>query len=206
MLFGTVPGVPSSSQTSLWTLFRFQREECIAKDLEQSGLALPASVPESVNSRTYIDLDEPAFFQQTPPACARQATGNSVGPQIDVADGRFRHNLAGGDVGELQPSTGAQHSHNLIEDTTLVGAEVNDAVADDDIGPTVLDRRFLGTRRGRSPSRSICAAATKQSKPPPDPRSTTCSPGFNAPCENGLPTPANASMAVSGIRAITSSS
>src|SRR5215470_13994436 len=51
--------------------------------------------------------------------------------------------LAGGDVGELQPSTGAQHSYNLVEDTTLVGAEVDDAVADDDIGPTVLDRQFL---------------------------------------------------------------
>src|SRR5438067_6053934 len=34
-------------------------------------------------------------------------------------------------------------------------------------------------------------------------RSSTRSPGFNAPCENGLPTPANASMALSGIRAIT---
>ena len=124
-------------------LFRFQSEERIAKDLEQSGLALPASAPESVNWRTYIDLDEPAFFQQTPPACTRQATGNSVGPQIDVADGRFRYNLAGGDIGELQPSTGAQHSHNLVEDTTLVDAEVDDPVADDDIGPTVLDRQFL---------------------------------------------------------------
>src|SRR6516162_2576459 len=143
MLFGTVVGFGGPVKPPSGELFRFQSEECIAKDLEQSGLALPASVPESVNWRTYIDLDEPAFFQQTPPACARQGTGNSVGPQIDVADGRFRHNLAGGDVGELQPSTGAQHSHNLVEYTTLVGAQVDDAVADDGIRPTVLDRQFL---------------------------------------------------------------
>ena len=46
------PGVPWSSQISRWRLFRFQSEERIAKDLEQSGLALAASAPESVNWRT----------------------------------------------------------------------------------------------------------------------------------------------------------
>ena len=101
MLFGTVLRFRGPVKPPYGRLFRFQSEERIAKDLEQSGFALPDSAPESVNWRTYIDPDEPAFFQKTPPACTRQATGNSVGPQIDVADRRFRHGPAGRDVGEL---------------------------------------------------------------------------------------------------------
>src|SRR6266566_5579235 len=117
--------------------------EGVAEDLEQPRPALTASTTKGVNRRANVDLNEPAFFQHTPPACARQATGNSVGPQVDVADSGFRHRLACGNVGELQPSTRAQHPHNLVEDTALVGAEIDDAIADDDIGPTVVDRQIL---------------------------------------------------------------
>src|SRR5215469_9662144 len=72
--------------------------------------------------------------------------------------------------------------------------------------PLPLPDRNLLVLATTRPSGPTCPAATKQSKPPPDPRSTTRSPGLNAPCENGLPTPANASTALSGIRAISSSS
>jgi hypothetical protein len=114
--------------------------ECIAEDLEQPRLALPTGTAEGVNRRADVDLNEPAVFQHASPACARQATGDSIGPQVNVTDRRFRHSLAGCDVGELQPSAGAQHPHDLVEDAALVGAEVDDTVANDDIGPTILDR------------------------------------------------------------------
>src|SRR5260370_1296234 len=42
------------------------------------------------------------------------------------------------------------------------------------------------------------SAASRESMPPPDPRSTTFSPGFGPPQKKGLPTPANASHASSG--------
>ena len=124
-------------------LFRLMRYERIAEDLEQPRLALPTSLPEGINRRAYIDIYETTLFQHPPPACARQATGNSVGPEVDVADSPFRHGLAGCDVGKLQSPTGPQHPHNLIEDAALVGAEIDDAVADDNIGPTTLDRQVL---------------------------------------------------------------
>ena len=93
---------------------RFSREKRVAEDLEQPRLALPASAPEGVDRGADFDLNETAFFQYLLPACARQATGNSIGPQVDVADSRLWHGPAGGDVSELQSSPRAQHPHDLI--------------------------------------------------------------------------------------------
>ena len=82
-------------------LFRLVGNECVAEDLEQSRLALPASATESVNRRTYINVYETAFLQHPPPACARQATGNSVRPEVDLMERRFRYGLAARNVAEL---------------------------------------------------------------------------------------------------------
>jgi len=119
------------------------RPEGVTKNLEQTRLALPASAAEGINRRANIDIDEPAFLQHPPPACARQATGNSIGPKVDVARRGFRHDLTGCDVGELQPPTRLEHPHDLSEDPALIGAQVDDAVADDDISPTILDRQIF---------------------------------------------------------------
>ena len=94
----------------------------VAIDLKQTRLALSTRATEGVNRRAYFDIDETTFFQHPPPACARQATGNSIGPKIDVADRRFRHGLTGRDVGELQAPARFQHPHDLTEDAALVGA------------------------------------------------------------------------------------
>src|ERR1051326_9642445 len=88
-------------------LFRLVRQKGVTENLKQPRLTLPASTTKGVNRRADIDLNEPAFFQHTPPTCARQATGNSVGPQVDTAKRRCGNILAVGDVGELQPSTWA---------------------------------------------------------------------------------------------------
>jgi len=137
-----VLGFPDADQTG-GGLFRLSRQECIAIDLEQTRLALPASAAEGINGRADVDLDEPAFFQHIPPACARQATSNSISPKVDVADRRFRHGLSGCDVGELQASARLQHPDDLVEDAAFVGAQVDDAVADDDIRPAGLDGQIL---------------------------------------------------------------
>jgi len=88
-------------------LRRLVSYEGVTEDLKQPRLTLPASAAERVNRGADVDLNEPAFFQHTPPACARQATGNSVGPQVDTAKRRCGNILAVCDVGELQPSTWA---------------------------------------------------------------------------------------------------
>ena len=119
------------------------RQEGVAKDLEQPRLALPTSAAEGINGGADLDFVEPAFFQYTPPACARQATGNSVRPEIDVADRGFRHRFTSSDIGELQSPARMQHSHDLFEDAAFVGTKIDDAVADDNIGPTIFDRQVL---------------------------------------------------------------
>ena len=78
------------SEDPLKPLLRFKGYERVAKDLEQPRLAFAAGAAEGIDRRAYTDIDDTAYFQHPPPARARQATGNSVGPKIDVADRRFR--------------------------------------------------------------------------------------------------------------------
>ena len=78
------------------------------------------------------------------PALTGQPTGNSTGPQVDVS-----HRLGGdgstvGDVGELQHTARLEHAVDLVEHGALVGAQVDDAVGDHDVGPAILDRQLLG--------------------------------------------------------------
>src|SRR5204863_9720455 len=51
-----------------------------------------------------------------------------------------------GDVGELQPAAGLEHAADLGEHGVLVGAEVDCAVGDDDVGPAAI----YGDRFGES--------------------------------------------------------
>jgi hypothetical protein len=82
-------------------------QEGVAEDLEQPSLALAAGTTERVNRRADLNIDEATLLKHIPPTCARQATGNSVGPQVDLAERSGRNLLTVCDVGELQPSTGA---------------------------------------------------------------------------------------------------
>jgi hypothetical protein len=82
----TRPEMRSRAQLPAESLFRFVGQKGVAVDLKQPRLALAAGTVKGVHWR----------------ADARQAAGNSIGPQIDVADRRFRHRLAIRDVGELQ--------------------------------------------------------------------------------------------------------
>ena len=156
-----------------------------------------------------LDVDESRFFEHLLPARTGQPAGDSAGPEVDVAQRLGWNGPAVGDVGELQPAARAEHAADLGEHGALVGAEVDDAVGDDDVGPAVVDRAALrrglrGTRRGRSRARRrsratsssisavmsmpttrpvapTCAAAMKESNPAPEPTSTTRSPGSSAP-------------------------
>ena len=115
------------------TLSRRVCQKGIAKHLEQPGLAFTAGTAKGVNRRADPDIDKTAFFKHMPPACARQATGNSVGPQVDIAEGACRNLLAVRDVGKLQASTRPQNTQDFSKDLALVGAQVDDAVADYDV-------------------------------------------------------------------------
>ena len=104
------------------------RQKTIAEDLEKPGIWLTVGIREYVYRRANFNADKAAIFQHLLPACTRQATGNSSGPEIDVADRRFRHRLAVRDVAELQISAGAQDAHDLSKGLLFVGTEIDDAV------------------------------------------------------------------------------
>jgi hypothetical protein len=73
----------------------------VAEHLEQPCLALAAGATKGVDRRADPDIDKAALLEDLPPACARQATGNSVGPQVDIAERTWRDFLAVRDVGKL---------------------------------------------------------------------------------------------------------
>jgi hypothetical protein len=101
----------------------------VAEHFEQPRLALAASAAEGVNRRADPDIDETALLKHMPPACARQATGNSIGPQVDIAERSCRNLLSVRNVRKLQTPTWFQQAHDFSEDLALIGAEVGDAVA-----------------------------------------------------------------------------
>jgi hypothetical protein len=97
-----------------------------------------------------------------PPTCARQATGNSVGPQIDVAERSRRDLLAVREVGELQAPAGSQHPHNLGEDLALVGAELmTPLLITTSAQPFSIGRASITPRRNSTLLNPIVAAAAR---------------------------------------------
>ena len=145
-------------------------EERITVDVELPSLAFPARAAEGIDRRTDPNVDESDLFQHLLPGCARQTTGNSGRPKIDVSDRRFGHRLAIRNVRELQPSAWTQDAMNLRKGRPLVGAKVHHTVADDDVWPIRFrwanpPRGRLGTPRCPAPVLPSSAAILRASPP-----------------------------------------
>src|SRR5690349_23637187 len=76
--------------------------------------------------------------------CFQQSTGDSALPEIDVALAGGAHRFLDQDVADLQPTTGLEHARHLGKSRDFVREEIQYAVRDDDVGPTVLHRQRLG--------------------------------------------------------------
>jgi hypothetical protein len=48
-------------------------------------VALPTGAAKGVHRRPDLDVYKTTLFKHLPPACARQATSDSVGPKVDIA-------------------------------------------------------------------------------------------------------------------------
>ncbi len=81
---------------------RLAGHERISEDFELSCFLLTACTPEGVNRRPDPDVEEPDVFKHFLPGCARQTTGNSSGPKIDVVNRRLGHRFAVGNIRELK--------------------------------------------------------------------------------------------------------
>ena len=76
-------------------------------DFKTTGVLFAARTREGVDRRPDPDFDEADVFQHFLPGCARQTTGNSSCPKVDVLNGHCRDRLAVGDVAKLKVSAGA---------------------------------------------------------------------------------------------------
>jgi hypothetical protein len=94
----------------------------VSKHFKPSRVGLAICTTESVNRGSNMDIDEATFFDQTLPACTRQATGNSGGPKVNVGNRGFRYRLSVGDIGKLQMATRSQYPFYFREYLLLVGA------------------------------------------------------------------------------------
>lgn len=112
--------------------------------VEATGVSLPSGIREGVRRASDGDVREPDLFQDFLPACARQAASNSGGPEIDVSEGSFRHRPSVSDIGELEAAPRPKDTENLVKRRALVGAEIDHAIADDDVGPAGFDGQLLG--------------------------------------------------------------
>src|SRR5258708_11508476 len=69
-------------------LSRLASKERISVNLEPPSILLAVGSAECVGRRADPHVDEADFLHDHPPAFARNATGNSSGPNIDVLHGR----------------------------------------------------------------------------------------------------------------------
>ena len=104
---------PIRGRVTMSTSAGFSGQERVSEHLERPRVLLAAGIGKAVAFRSDLDLDEPGLFKHMLPARARQATGNSRAPQIDVAHGRLGYRLAIGNIGELEPAAGAEHPKNF---------------------------------------------------------------------------------------------
>ena len=134
----------------------------MAKHLEQPRLALAVGAAEGINRRADPNIDETALLEHMPPACARQATGDSVGPQVDIAERPGRNLLAVRDVGELEPPTRFQNAHYFSENSALVGAKIDDALLiTTSAEPSSIGKASITPCRNSTLCRPIAAAAAR---------------------------------------------
>ena len=75
---------------------------------EGSRLLLSFRSLERVERGSDLHVDEARFLEERDPACARQATGYSAGPEIDVAQSFLGNGTRVGDIGELEDTAASQ--------------------------------------------------------------------------------------------------
>src|SRR5262249_55899258 len=102
------------------SLLRIAGKERIAVDVVDPGIPLAPRLAERVDGVTDRDNDEADLLEHRRPSCARQASGDSARPQVDVAQCLRWNRLAVGDVGELQRTARSKHTPDLTKHGALV--------------------------------------------------------------------------------------
>ena len=81
-----------------------------------------------VDELTGLDLLEAVTLKKLRVRCFQQRSGNSAGPEVDVAAALRADRVLDRDVGDLDPPTGCEHAEDLREDGVLVRDQVDHTV------------------------------------------------------------------------------
>ncbi len=84
-----------------------------------------------------LEIHDPRRYHRCFKLCIQQSAGDSTLPEIDVLLALFRHCFLNHDVADLKTAARLENTRHFLESGELVGKEVQHAVRDDDIGPTV---------------------------------------------------------------------
>ena len=91
-------------------------------------------VPGIVADRFHL---EPGAFNRSAIVVVLHGSADAGGPQVRIADHGIGQLACRDDVGDGKPSAWLQEARSLAENRSLVRCEIDDAVADDDIGAPV---------------------------------------------------------------------
>src|SRR5262245_30475843 len=115
-----------------------------ALGLELVGLGLAAGAGERPAAPGDLHVDEAAGLDEGDVLSFLESAPDSGRPDPDVRAARRRDVSVDDDVGDLQATARLQDPERLAEHGSLVRREVDDAVGDDEVGGSVLDRQRLG--------------------------------------------------------------
>ena len=110
------------------------REDRHAPGAELGGIGFVLASGEDIDFVRHHGVRKARGRERLPPLCFQQSTGNSATPEVDVVARILRHLFVDQDVADLDTSAGFEHTEHFAEDGRLVGAEVDDAIADDHVG------------------------------------------------------------------------
>lgn len=107
---------------------RLSSQEGVPEHFEPPRVRLAFGATKRIDRGPDTDIHEATVLNHLLPGCARQTTGNSGRPKINVGSRRRRHWLSVGDIGKLQVSARLQDPPHLRECSLFVRAQVDDAV------------------------------------------------------------------------------
>ena len=84
-----------------------------------------------------LEIHEARRYHRCFKLCVQQSAGDSTLPEIDVLLALFRHCFLNQDVADLKTAARLENTRHFLESGELIGKEVQHAVRDDDVGPTV---------------------------------------------------------------------
>jgi hypothetical protein len=119
-----------------------RRPSCAEVDAQRAvfgGAAGLSGAAEYIPTPCDLKVDETRADDRQLELSFQESTSNSTSPQVDLLSGALGHRVLDQDVADLEPTAWLEHARHLRKPGLLVGHEVEHAVADDDVRPTIAN-------------------------------------------------------------------